>query len=44
VVISSGDYLRLYGMVAFTLLAGLGLLAGLIGKLRVAQAIKLGEE
>ncbi|MBW5445239.1 FtsX-like permease family protein [Cohnella sp. CFH 77786] len=38
------DYLKLYGIVSFTLAIGLLILGFRLGRIRIAQALKLGEE
>ena len=44
VVASRADYLKIYAIVGVMLTAGIGILAVLINKIKVAQAIKLGED
>lgn len=44
VILASGDFARLYLIVGFTLLLGLGILGFLLSRLRIHQALKLGED
>ena len=44
VVFKAGDYLKLYLSVSFMLAAGLTMLGILVSRIRISQAIKLGEE
>jgi len=44
VVASSQDYIKIYSVVAFMLAIGLGVLSMIISKIKIHQAIKLGEE
>lgn len=38
------DYLKVYGFVGFMLIAGLAVLSAIVSRIRIHQAIKLGEE
>ena len=44
VVSSNADYYKLYGFIAVMLAAGCGLVVYLVGRIKVTQAIKLGED
>ena len=44
VIASRSDYLNLYAVIGFMLAAGLGMLGVLVSRIKVAQAIKLGED
>ncbi len=44
VVTNRSDYVRLYTVIGAMLVAGLALLGGLVSRIKVAQAIKLGED
>lgn len=44
VMIESADLMRIYILVGFMLLIGLGILAYMLSRLRIHQAIKLGED
>jgi putative ABC transport system permease protein len=44
VVASRADYIRLYTVVGVMLVAGLALLGALVNRIKVSQAIKLGED
>ncbi|WP_379135802.1 FtsX-like permease family protein [Paenibacillus sp. sgz500958] len=44
VVFASGDFARLYLIVGFTLLLGLGVLGYMLSRIRIHQALKLGED
>jgi putative ABC transport system permease protein len=44
VIASRADYINLYSVIGFMLAAGLGLLGVLVSRIKVAQAIKLGED
>lgn len=44
VVLAAGDYARLYGVVGFILLIGLGILGFMLSRVRIHQALKLGED
>ncbi len=44
VVASRSDYLKIYAIIGIMLAAGVGILGALINKIKVAQAIKLGED
>ncbi len=44
VIASRADYIRLYSVIGFMLASGLGLLGVLVSRIKIAQAIKLGED
>lgn len=44
VVMSSSDYLKIYGIMGVVLAIGFAVLGVLVSKIKIAQAIKLGEE
>ena len=44
VVASRQDYIKIYAVVAFMLSIGIGILSMIISKIKIYQAIKLGEE
>lgn len=44
IVSSRADYYRIYAIVGFMLVSGFAILGALISRIRVAQAIKLGED
>ncbi|WP_276355498.1 ABC transporter permease [Cohnella caldifontis] len=44
VLFESADFVRLYGTVGFMLLLGLGILAYMLSRIRIHQALKLGED
>ncbi|MCL6456938.1 MAG: ABC transporter permease, partial [Gorillibacterium sp.] len=44
VILSSADFARLYVIVGFTLLLGLGILGYMLSQIRIHQALKLGED
>ena len=44
VILASGDFVRLYLIVGTTLLLGLGILGWMLSRLRIHQALKLGED
>lgn len=44
IVYSSADSLRIFGIVLFMLAAGIGVLTGFINKLKINEAVKIGEE
>lgn len=44
VIFRSLDYVRLYAVVGFMLLVGLGILGGMVSRTRIHQALKLGED
>lgn len=44
VILASGDFARLYVIVGFTLLLGLGILGFMLSRIRIHQALKLGED
>ena len=44
VVPDRGDYLKIYAIIAFMLLVGFGVLGRLISKIKISQALKLGED
>lgn len=44
VMSNSADYLRIYGFVLVLLLLGFAILAWIVWRIRIAQALKLGEE
>ncbi|HTG67910.1 MAG TPA: hypothetical protein VL921_01530, partial [Candidatus Udaeobacter sp.] len=44
VMFDSSDLMRIYLLVGFMLLFGLGILAYMLSRLRIHQAIKLGED
>jgi putative ABC transport system permease protein len=44
VVFAAIDFIRLYSIVIFMLLLGLGILSYMLSRIRVHQALKLGED
>ena len=44
VILASGDFARLYVIVGFTLVLGLGILGFMLSRIRIHQALKLGED
>ena len=44
VIVERGDLLRLYGIAALTILIGLAALGGLLSRMKLHQAVKLGED
>ena len=44
VILATGDFARLYVIVGFTLLLGLGILGFMLSRIRIHQALKLGED
>jgi putative ABC transport system permease protein len=44
VIANRGDYLKIYAVMGFMLASGLAVLGVIISRIKVAQAIKLGEE
>lgn len=44
VIADSLDYVRLYAVVVFMLVLGLGILGGMVARTRIHQALKLGED
>lgn len=44
VMLEAGDFMRIYVLVGFMLATGLGILAFMLSRLRIHQAIKLGED
>jgi len=44
VVAEQGDYLKIYAFVLVMLAVGFGILGNIISRIKIAQAIKLGED
>ena len=44
VVASTSDYLKIYGVMFFMLGTGFAILGTLVSRIKIAQAIKLGED
>ncbi len=44
VVASRSDYLKIYGVIAFMLATGFAILGTIVSRIKIAQAIKLGED